>query len=92
MTNYELLAECKKGLGIPVASANFDGLLTQKIVAVKGYMVGSGVSETMLNSDLAVGTIVMGVTDIWNIQGGNIRFSSLFYDFLTHLAMKSGVV
>lgn len=92
MTNAELLIECKKGLGIPVTGTNFDGPLTQKILTVKGYMLGAGVSETMLNSDLAVGTIVMGVTDIWNIQGGAIKFSTLFYDFVTQLAIKSEVV
>lgn len=92
MTNDELLVECKKGLNIPVNSTNFDGTLNQKLLAVKTYMLGAGVSESMLNNDLAVGTIVMGVTDIWNIQGGSIKFSPLFYDFVTHLAMKSEVV
>jgi hypothetical protein len=92
MTNEDLLLECKKGLNIPVASTNFDGTLNQKIVAVKTYMSGAGVSEELLTNGLAVGAIVMGVTDIWNIQGGGIKFSPLFYDFITHLAIKSGVL
>jgi hypothetical protein len=89
MIDNELLIECKKGLGISVSSTNFDGPLLQKILTVKTYMLGAGISEEILNSDLAVGTIVVGVTDIWNIQSGTIKFSPIFYDFATQLAIKS---
>ena len=91
MNDAGLLAECKKGLGMPVNGDTFDGPLNQKVLTVKMYMSNAGVSEEMLANDLAVGTIVMGVTDLWNIQGGVIKFSPLFYDFLTQLAIKSGV-
>jgi hypothetical protein len=91
MTDEGLLVECKKGLGMPTTVNNFDGPLTQKLLAVKMYMSGSGISNTMIDSDLAVGAIVMGVIDIWNVEGGGNKFSPLFYDFLTHLAIKSEV-
>jgi len=87
-----LLAECKKGLGMPVNSSVFDGPLTQKVLTVKMYMAGAGVSATILDTDLAIGTIVMGVIDIWSVEGGNIKFSPLFYNFVTHLSIKSVVV
>ena len=87
-----LLAECKKGLGMPVNSSVFDGPLTQEVITVKMYMAGAGVSATILDTDLAIGAIVMGVIDIWNIEGGNVKFSPLFNTFLIHLSIKSGVV
>jgi hypothetical protein len=89
MTNIELLIECKKGLNIPTAATNFDGTLTQKILAVKSYMQGAGVSNVMLEDDLAVGVIVMGVTDLWNLEGGEIKFSPVFNTLLTQLAVRS---
>lgn len=92
MNDVGLLAECKKGLGMSVSSSVFDGPLTQKLLAVKMYMAGAGVSDAILDNDLAVGTIVMGVIDIWNIEGGNVKFSPLFNTFLIHLSIKSGVV
>lgn len=91
MNDENLLAECKKGLGMPMNNGIFDGPLTQKLLAVKMYMSGAGVSDAILETDLAVGAIVMGVVDIWNIEGGNVKFSPLFNTFLTHLAIKSGV-
>lgn len=89
MTNEDLLIECKKGLNIPTNSNNFDGTLNQKILAIKSYLKGAGVSEEMINDDLAVGIIVMGVTDLWNLTGGDVKFSPVFHTLLTQLAIRS---
>lgn len=89
MTNQELLAECKKGLNMPTGATNFDGTLTQKILAVKSYIKGAGVSDEMLDDDLAVGIIVMGVSDLWNLTSGDIKFSMVFNTLLTQLAIRS---
>ena len=89
MTDAELLIECKKGLNIPVSATGFDGVLTQKLLAVKSFLSGAGVSLEMLDTDQAVGTIVIGVTDLWNLQGGEIKFSPAFYTLLTQLAIGS---
>lgn len=89
MTIEELLIEAKKGLNIPVASTNFDGVLTQKIKAVKGYALNAGASEAQLNTDAGTGLIVMGVADLWNIQGGETKFSPAFHIMLTQLACAS---
>lgn len=92
MTNEELMDECKTGLNIPLTSTVFDNVLRQKLLAVKGYMKGAGVSDTVLVGDLAVGVIVMGVTDIWNIQGGEIRFSPAFHTLLGQLVIGSSLL
>lgn len=89
MSDAELLIQCKIGLNIPVANPAFDGTLTQKILAVKSYMSGAGVSETMLSDPLATGAIVMGVTDIWSLTGGEIKFSPAFSLMVTQLAVRS---
>lgn len=86
MTTEQLIIECKKGLNIPEASTNFDGVIRQKVLAVKGYAKGAGVSDAGLETDLATGLIVMGVTDIWNLQGGEVKFSPAFNTILTQLA------
>lgn len=80
-----LLAECKKALGISPDSTAFDGLLTQKIKAIQSYMKNAGVSEDNLSSDLAIGIIVMGVSDLWNVEGGDVKFSPAFYTLLSQL-------
>jgi uncharacterized membrane protein (DUF441 family) len=89
MTNEELLIEWKKGLNMPTTSTNFDGTLTQKILLVKSYMKGAGVSDEMMLDDLAVGIIVLGVTDLWNLTSGDVKFSTVFNTLLTQLSIRS---
>lgn len=89
MTNSDLVTECKKGLNIPVDTASFDGVLLQKVTAVKGYLSGAGVSALQLDTELGVGTIVMGVADIWDIQGGRAKFSPAFNLLAGQLAAAS---
>lgn len=91
MTDEELLIECKKGLGLPGNNTDFDGVLRQKIKAVKSFLKGAGVSEDMMNDDLAVGAIVLGVTDTWNLTGGETKFSPAFYAIVGQLAARSMV-
>lgn len=92
MTDAELLIECKKGLNIQVASTDFDGVLTQKLLAVKSYMKSAGVSDDTMLDDLAVGIIVMGVTDLWNMGGGEIKLSPAFNVLLSQLAIGSTIL
>ncbi|MBC2722028.1 phage gp6-like head-tail connector protein [Desulfosporosinus sp.] len=87
MTDAELLIECKIGLNIQPDSTAFDGVLTQKLLAVKSFMKRAGVVDEMLIDDLAVGVMVMGVTDLWNSEGGGIKFSPAFHMLLSQLAM-----
>jgi hypothetical protein len=86
----DLLTECKRGLNLPETSTVFDGVLTQKILAVKGFLSGAGVSDEQLATDLGIGLIVMGVADLWNVTGGETRFSPAFYSIATQLAFGTG--
>jgi hypothetical protein len=92
MTDAELLIECKKGLNIQVESTAFDNVLTQKLLAVKSFMRNAGVTDEAMVDDLAVGVIVMGVTDLWSIQGGETKFSPAFYTLVSQLAIGGNVL
>jgi hypothetical protein len=85
MTNEELLTECKKGLNISLTTSAFDGVLTQKILAVKAFMKNAGVDDSNITSELGVGVIVMGVGDLWELKSGEVKFSSAFTTLLTQL-------
>ena len=63
-------------------------MLTQKLLAVKSYLTGAGVSDAMLADDLATATIVLGVADLWNIQSGEVKFSPVFAMLVTQLATR----
>jgi hypothetical protein len=81
----DLLNECKTGLGISLDSTAFNSLLSQKIGAVKSFMKNAGVSDAKMDDDLAIGVIVMGVSDLWQTQGGEVRFSPAFNTLLNQL-------
>ena len=92
MTDAELLIECKIGLGPQLTGTDFDDVLTQKLLVVKSFMTGAGVTSAMMADDLAVGAIVTGVTDLWNVEGGVIKFSPVFYSFVSQLAIAGQVL
>ncbi|MEN6349332.1 MAG: Ig-like domain-containing protein [Syntrophomonas sp.] len=92
MTDAEVLIECKRGLNIQTDCTDFDAVLTQKLLAVKSYMLNAGVSQEMMADHLAVGIIVMGVADLWNMGGGEIKFSPVFNSLLSQLAISSSVL
>ncbi|MFD2442929.1 hypothetical protein ACFSO7_02915 [Bacillus sp. CGMCC 1.16607] len=87
MTDDQLLVECKKGLNIPVDSTAFDLLLKQKLLAVKMFMTNAGVSADRMDNELAVGVMVMGVTDLWELKSGEVKFSPAFFTLVTQLSM-----
>jgi hypothetical protein len=87
MTDDELLIECKKGLNIPVESTAFDPTLTQKLLAVKLFMMNAGVSAENIQNDLAVGVIVMGVSDLWELKSGEVKFSPAFFTLVNQLTL-----
>lgn len=82
-----LIIECKKGLGISIeVNESIDGTIKQKIQTIVAYMKGSGVTdETIVDNDLSTGVIVLGVTDLWNLNSGEVRFSPVFNTLLTQL-------
>ncbi|OIJ12660.1 hypothetical protein BKP37_12725 [Anaerobacillus alkalilacustris] len=91
MTDEELIEECKIGLNISLTNTSLDKILNQKILAVKSFMRIAGVTEAQMEDDLAVGVIVMGVADIWELEGGKAKFSPVFKTLLTQLTYASEV-
>lgn len=89
LTEEDILIECRVGLNMsPEPNEVIDRVIKQKLLAVKGFMKGSGVSDETLNSDSAIGTIVMGVIDLWDLNAGEIKFSPAFFMFVTQLASR----
>jgi len=77
MTDNDLLEKVKTGLSAGGTSFN-DGNLLIKTIAVKQYMLGAGVSEEQLETDLGIATLTVGVTDLWNLSPGEVKFSFAF--------------
>jgi hypothetical protein len=84
MTELELINECKIGLGYQ-EDTDINKSIKQKITAVKSFMRRAGVSEETLNSEDAIGVIVMGVGDIWNQEAGAVKFSPAFISMVAQL-------
>lgn len=80
----DTLNKVKSALGI--TGDYQDGTLTVYIDEVKAYMVSAGVSEEVINSDVAAGVIARGVTDLWNYNGGAGKLSEYFYQRVSQLA------
>jgi hypothetical protein len=92
VTDEQLLAQCKIALDIQTAETAFDNVLNQKLKAVKSFMIGAGVSTSMLGDDAAVEAVVLGVADIWNTESGEVKFSAVFNMLVTQLAAGSNVL
>ena len=90
MTNEELLVKVKTGLfGSP--SGNWrDGMLKVYINEVKEFMLDAGVKQSVLESEKAVGCIMIGVNDLWNYQSGSAKFSQYFKERVVQLASGNG--
>lgn len=83
MGNEELLLKCKLGLGI---TGNYqDETLLIYIDEVKEYMLGAGVPEQVVNSKKAIGTIIRGVSDLWDYGSGKTSLSPYFYERVNQL-------
>ena len=87
--NDVLLKACKHGLRISESNTAYDELIRQKIAVVENYMRNAGVSEQMLASEQAIGTIVLGIVDIFGVAPGEMKFSQVFHTLVTQLALKS---
>lgn len=78
MTDTQLLDYVKKSNLI--VGDSLDAMLLIKITEVKQYMLSAGVSESVVNSDIAAGTIAIGVNDLYTPQGtgGTQKLSQYF--------------
>ena len=89
MADLALVAACKKALHIATPVTAFDDRIQQKADIVKGYMQYAGVSDAVIESDMAIGVIALGVVDLWTLEGGGAVFSPVFHTLLTQLACVS---
>lgn len=87
MSNENLLAEVKKGLSI--SGEYTDATLMTKVLAVKGFILNAGVTGAILETELGLATLTVGVNDLWNLTPGEVKFSPAFSILLTQLQAMS---
>jgi len=88
-TLEELRTACKIGLNIQTDSTAFNSVLDQKINLVQGYMLGAGVSQEQLDTEMGISVLALGVGDSWNLSAGETKFSTAFHALLTQLTAAS---
>ena len=86
MTDAELLAKVKKGLGI--TGDYQDATLQVYIDDVKSFMISSGVPSAVVSGDASVGCILRGVADLWNYGSGNAKLSEYFHQRVIQLSCE----
>ncbi|MDE5769266.1 MAG: phage gp6-like head-tail connector protein [Oscillospiraceae bacterium] len=85
MAEAELLAKVKLALG---ETGDFaDNMLSVYIDEILDYMKNAGVSDSIANA--SAGVVARGVSDLWDNDGGNVKFSAYFHERVTQLALKS---
>lgn len=86
MADAAILTAVKNVLG--VTGTFTDATITVYIDEVVDYMHGAGVSAAVIAA--SPGVIARGVSDLWDNDGGNVKFSPYFHERVTQLAMRSG--
>lgn len=85
MTFEELFAFVKpKVKGVTSASNYYDGDIKFCIAEVLSFMEGAGIPESAITEKNA-GVVVVGVNDIFDLNGGTTDFSPYFYKRVTQL-------
>ena len=84
MTEEELLAKIKVGLGI--TGTYQDDALKLYIDEVKNFMRAAGVPQETVESSESVGVIMRGVADLWNYGSGSVKLSEYFIQRVIQLA------
>lgn len=90
MTEEELLAKIKNGLGI--TGSYQDETLKVYIEEVKSFMVMAGVKQSVVDSSKSIGCILRGVADLWNYGSGNVKFSEYFIQRVIQLSVQDEVI
>jgi hypothetical protein len=80
MTDAEILAKVKAGLA--VGDTYNDTQLAIKVAAVKQYMLNAGVTLENIETDLGIAALTVGVSDLWNLTSGEVKFSDAFSVFI----------
>lgn len=84
MADSTLLSSVKSALGV---TGNFtDDTISVYIDDVVDYMTGAGVPQAVILR--SAGVVARGVSDLWDNDGGNVKFSPYFYDRVSQLALR----
>lgn len=89
MSDDELLAKVKSGLGN--SGSHNDPNLRIKMIAVKQYMLNAGITLEQLESELGIATLTVGVSDLWNVAPGEVKFSEAFLIILVPQLMTVSI-
>lgn len=85
MADAAILTAVKNALG--VTGTFTDATIQVYIDEVVDYMHGAGVTQSVIAA--SPGVIARGVSDLWDNDGGNVKFSPYFHERVTQLAMRS---
>lgn len=88
MDMEELLIKVKKGLGI--TGDYQDETLKIYIDETKQYMLSAGVHKSIVDSPISIGTIIRGVSDLWDYGSGSTGLSPYFKERCIQLREKDG--
>ena len=86
MASAAMLTAVKNALG--VTGTFTDTTISVYIDEVVDYMSGAGVSAAIIAA--SPGVAARGVSDLWDNDGGNVKFSPYFHERVTQLVMRSG--
>lgn len=90
MAEFDILATVKDALGL-TGNDYFNGTLKIYIEEVKEYLISSGCSQTVVNSQSSAGIIARGVADLWNYGSGTANLSPYFKERAIQLACKEAM-
>ena len=85
MAESAILTAVKAALG--VTGTFTDNIITVYINEVMDYMSGAGVSADIIAG--SPGVIARGVSDLWDNDGGNVKFSPAFHERVAQLVLRS---
>ncbi len=88
MTDAELLAKVKTGLGITTSFQ--DDTLQIYIDGAKAFMLSAGVKQSVIDSPASVGCILQIVSDTWNYGSGAVKISPLAEMRIIQLSAEKG--
>lgn len=86
MDTKELLIRVKKGLGI--TGDYQDETIELYIDEAKNYMASAGVPKSIIDSPVSIGTIIRGVSDLWDYGSGSTGLSTYFKERCIQLRMQ----
>lgn len=86
MDTRELLIRVKKGLGI--TGDYQDEVIELYIEEAKQYMASAGVPHCIIDSPVSIGTIIRGVSDLWDYGSGATGLSPYFKERCIQLRMQ----